>query len=394
MSFLGIRSGARVAVAMSGGVDSSVTAALLREAGYDVFGVTMALWSCHAADRARKQTCCSTVDVEDARAVCERLGIPHVVADFRTEFRRQVIEHFVDEYARGRTPIPCIGCNQYFKFERLWTYVRDAHGADYIATGHYARIARAVDGTATGLLRGCDRKKDQSYYLFVMTQAQLQHSLFPLGELTKPEVRAHAARHGLVTAEKPESFEICFVPDNEYATFIEDFYPEKAGTPGVFVDTHGHVLGRHRGTHAYTIGQRRGLGLGGGNRRYVTAIDPQTNTVHLGDVDDLQSPGLQADGWHWIGAAPSADVPVRGWAKIRAAHAPAACTVTARDGEVIEVWFDEAQSAITPGQAVVLYGDEDRVLGGGWIARAMTNARTSHAMAPHHAGADARCHRA
>lgn len=371
MQMQGIRAGARVAVAMSGGVDSSVTAALLREAGCDVFGVTMTLWSCHASDRARKQTCCSTLDVEDARAVCARLEIPHVVADFRTEFRQQVIENFVGEYARGRTPIPCIGCNQYFKFERLWSYVRDVHRAEYIATGHYARIVRDDDGQATALWRGRDAKKDQSYYLFVMTPSQLQHSLFPLGELTKPEVRALAARQGLTTADKPESFEICFVPDNDYAGFIEDFYPEQAGAPGQFVDQRGQVLGRHRGTHAYTIGQRRGLGLGGGDRKYVTAIDAVTRTVQLGDRADLAASGLVANQWNWIAPTLAAGASLRGTAKIRATHEPADCVITGLPDGACAVRFDTKQSAITPGQAVVVY-DGARVMGGGWIHEVAT----------------------
>ncbi len=367
---MGVQPGARVAVAMSGGVDSSVTAAVLREAGFDVFGVTMALWSCHASDRARKQTCCSTIDVEDARAVCERLGIPHVVADFRTDFRQQVIENFVSEYARGRTPIPCIGCNQYFKFERLWDYVRAEHGAAYIATGHYARITRNASGRATGMLRGRDLKKDQSYYLFVMTPAQLQHSLFPLGELTKPEVRALAAQQGLATAEKPESFEICFVPDNDYAGFIEDFYPEAAGAPGAFVDADGNVVGRHRGTHAYTIGQRRGLGLQGTEPKYVTAIDAATQTVQIGSREALEASGLVADRWNWIGASPAHGTTMRGTAKIRAAAEPAACSVTTASDGTIHVMFDAPQTAITPGQAAVLY-DGERVVGGGWIRQTL-----------------------
>ncbi len=360
-----------MAVAMSGGVDSSAAAAVLRTAGFDIFGVTMALWSCHASDRARKQTCCSTLDVEDARAVCARLGIPHVVADFRTEFRQQVIEQFVGEYAKGRTPIPCIGCNQYFKFERLWHFVREQHGAEYIATGHYARIPRNSAGGAIGLSRGCDPKKDQSYYLFVMTPAQLQHSLFPLGALTKPQVRALAAEHGLVTADKPESFEICFVPDNDYAGFIEDYYPEKAGAPGVFVDPQGNKVGAHHGTHAYTIGQRRGLGLQSGERHYVTAIDAATRTVTVGARADLESSGLIADQWNWIRTPLTHGETIRGAAKIRAAHEPAACAVTLSADGTVEVHFDAPQSAITPGQAVVVY-DGDRVLGGGWIRQAVS----------------------
>ncbi|MBI4237323.1 MAG: tRNA 2-thiouridine(34) synthase MnmA [Deltaproteobacteria bacterium] len=361
-------SGTRVAVAMSGGVDSSVAAALLQEAGCDVLGVTMTLWSCHRSARAVKQTCCSTADVADARAVCERLGIPHCVVDFRSEFRERVIDHFAAEYAQARTPIPCIGCNQHFKFDRLWDVVQREHGAVYLATGHYAQIARDVAGAPLSLCRGRDAKKDQTYYLFVMTRAQLQHSLFPLGALTKTEVRAHAQRLGLVTAEKPESFEICFVPDNDYAGFLEDYYPHATGRPGAFLDTEGAVLGQHRGTHAYTIGQRRGLGVSGSERRYVTAIDPLLATVTLGTAAEVLGTRLSANGVNWICPQPAAGETLRATAKIRAQHTPASCRVTVDGVETLHVEFDTPQSAITPGQAVVLY-DGDVVLGGGWIEK-------------------------
>ncbi|MBI2346292.1 MAG: tRNA 2-thiouridine(34) synthase MnmA [Deltaproteobacteria bacterium] len=354
----------RVAVAMSGGVDSSVAAVLLKEAGYDVIGITMALWSCHKGETARKKTCCSLTDVQDARAVCERIGIPHVVADYRTEFREKVIDHFVSEYKQARTPIPCIGCNQYFKFERLWQTAHEEYGAEFIATGHYARIA---DNGSRSLLKGRDTHKDQSYFLFVMTPEQLRHSLFPVGGLTKAEVREIAARHGLATAEKIESQEICFVPDNDYAGFIEDYYPEAVGAPGAFVDQDGSVIGRHRGTHAYTIGQRRGLGVAVGERQYVTAIDPVNGQVKLGREEELYRAGLTATGMNWI-----VDLPreFAANAKIRYKHVPAPCQVRILDDGATLVDFTEPQRAITPGQAVVFY-DGDTVLGGGWIERAV-----------------------
>lgn len=351
---------------MSGGVDSSVAAAMLQAAGCNVVGVTMTLWSCHRSEKAAKQTCCSTADVADARAVCERLGIPHVVVDFRSEFRERVIDHFAAEYARARTPIPCIGCNQHFKFDRLWDVVQRDYGAAYLATGHYAQIERDGEGRAHALRRGNDPKKDQTYYLFVMTPAQLQHSLFPIGALTKADVRAHAQRLGLVTAEKPESFEICFVPDNDYAGFIEDYYPQAAGHPGPFVNAAGEVVGQHRGTHAYTIGQRRGLGVSGSERRYVTAIDPQRAIVTLGHAADVLGTRLTAHNCNWIRARPAIGEVWRAEAKIRAQHTPAACRVTVTAAGTAQIDFDVPQSAITPGQAVVLY-DGDSVIGGGWI---------------------------
>lgn len=367
MNRYGLPAGARVAVAMSGGVDSCVTAALLKDAGFDVFGVTMALWSCHrtAGGGTKGKTCCSTADVEDARAVCLRLGIPHVVADFRTEFREKVIEPFVADYAKARTPIPCIGCNQHFKFDRLWTTVRDDYGAQFIATGHYAQIVRDDAGQATQLLRGVDPKKDQSYYLFVMTRAQLQHSVFPLGGLVKTDVRAIAAQHGLVTADKPDSQEICFVPDDDYAGFIEDYYPDAAGAAGEFIDLHGDVLGRHRGAHAYTIGQRRGLGITTGERRYVVQIDPASRRVTLGSKDDLLRDALTANRMNWIMPDPALGATFTAQAKIRSNNEPVSCDVTPTESGVA-LRFHQPQSAVTPGQALVLY-DGLQVLGGGWI---------------------------
>lgn len=297
----------------------------------------------------------------DARMVCEKIGIPFTQLDLQSEFRAAVIEPFVNEYANGRTPIPCIPCNDIFKFQRLWEEAHQRFGATHVATGHYARITRDGDGTIH-LYRGNDDRKDQSYFLFSLTQEQLRRSLFPVGDLTKDEVRALAEKYHLATAKKAESQEICFVPDNDYAGFIEDYFPEKMGEPGQFVDRQGRSLGRHRGIHAYTIGQRRGLHLAMGDRVYVSEIRPETKTVVVADERALMRSELAASRVNWIREMPQE---FRTCAKIRYAHTPADCHVTqTRDG--FTVVFDEPQRAIAPGQAVVLYNG-DEVLGGGWI---------------------------
>lgn len=350
----------KIAVAMSGGVDSSVVAALLKEQGYDIVGISLSLWSCHRSER--RKTCCSTVDVMDARAVCEKIGIPFAQLDLQSEFRGVVITHFVNEYANGRTPIPCIPCNDTFKFQRMWEEASARYGAAYVATGHFAKLTRDADGTMH-LYRGDDPKKDQSYFLFSLTQEQLARSLFPVGDLTKDVVRAMAEKYGLVTAKKPESQEICFVPDNDYAGFIEDYFPEKMGEPGKFVTKSGEEIGRHRGIHAYTVGQRRGLNLAMGERVYVSEINTAANTVVVGDDAALLKNRLTASRANWIQHTPEI---FRASAKIRYAHSPAPCEVKRLESGDFEITFDDAQRAITPGQAVVIYqGDE--VLGGGWI---------------------------
>ncbi len=351
----------RVVVAMSGGVDSSVAAALLVEAGCEVIGVTMRL----SGDGSR---CCSLDDAEDARRVAETLGIRFYVADYADAFRREVMEPWADAYLAGRTPIPCVACNQRFKFRHLLDRAR-ALGATAVATGHYARVERDPDG-APRLLRGADPEKDQSYFLFDLSPAQLHAIRFPVGGLAKERVRERARSLGLATADKPESQEICFVPDGDTAGAVERIRPGAAPGPGAIVDDRDRVLGTHGGIHRYTVGQRRGLGVATGERLFVREIDAAGNRVRVAPIERMGARGARLRGVSWIaGSAPEG--PVRALVRVRHRHAGATATITADAGGAASVAFDEPVVAVAPGQAAVFYAG-DAVLGGGWIEAAAT----------------------
>ena len=348
----------RVLVAMSGGVDSSVAAARLVEQGYDVVGATMKLF-CYG-ESVPDRPCCSLDSIEDARNVAQTLGVPHYVLNLEDRFSLHVIRNFVDEYSRGRTPIPCVRCNSFTKFRDLLAHA-DALDCDYIATGHYA-VAR--DGA---LYRGRDPRKDQSYFLWGIDRAVVRRMLTPVGELTKAETRAYARRLGLVTADKEESVEICFVPDDDYAAVLERHLPADAPAlaPGAFVTTAGEVIGEHRGFARYTVGQRKGLPGGAPGPRYVVAIRPGTREVVVGTADELAGRRVRLEELNWLGdpLAPGDECAVQ--LRYRAAAVPA--TVTAA-GPALELALAEPVRAITPGQSGVLYGAGGRVLGGGVIA--------------------------
>ena len=351
----------RIVVGLSGGVDSSVAAALLVEQGYDVIGVTLRVWPWReSADPAQRfGSCCSAESAGDARAVARTLGIPYYLLNSEAEFARAVIDRFVDAYAAGTTPVPCVACNRDLKFGSLLVRAR-AWDAGAVATGHYAGITH--DG-ATGrylLRRARDRHKDQSDFLWPLTQAQLASARFPLADLTKAEVREHARRLGLVTADKPESQEICFIPDDDYRGFLRRRRSE-IFQPGPIVDTGGQRLGTHAGLPAYTVGQRKGLGLATQRALHVIDLDPATNTVTVGEPRELDRTRLVAGDVNFIACEPPIE-PLRVEAKIRHNHTPAPATVRALDDGRAEVVFDAPQRAVTPGQSVVWYRD-DYVIG-------------------------------
>ncbi len=344
---------ARIVVAMSGGVDSSVVAALAARTGAEVIGITLQLYD-HGEAIGRSKTCCAGRDIYDARTVAERLGIAHYVFDYETRFRDSVIERFADEYARGRTPIPCVSCNQSVKFTDLLALARDL-GADCLATGHYVR--RVVGPNGPELHRAADPARDQSYFLFATTREQLDYLRFPLGGLPKPAVRELARELGLVVADKPDSQDICFVPDGDYASVVKKVRPE-AARPGEIVDLEGRVLGAHRGLVHFTVGQRRGLEIGGqAEPLYVVRLEPEAFRVVVGPKAALAVRAARLSGLNWLGEEQSGGLA----AKVRSMARPAPASF---DGELLH--FEAPEYGVAPGQAAVIY-DGSRVLGGGWI---------------------------
>lgn len=354
----------KVVVGMSGGVDSSVAAFLLKEQGYDVIGVTMQIWQDEEeAVKEEHGGCCGLFAVEDARRVAQVLDIPYYVMNFKNEFRRNVMDYFVDEYLSGRTPNPCIACNRYVKWESLLKRSMEI-GADYIATGHYARIERLANGRFA-IRNSVTAKKDQTYALYNLTQDQLSHTLMPVGEYCKDEIREIAVKNDLPVAHKPDSQDICFVPDGDYAGFIEREAGDRVPGPGNFVAVDGTVLGRHKGITHYTIGQRKGLGLAMGHQVFVSEIRPETGEVVIGKGEDVFRSELTCSHINYMSVEGLTE-PKRVFAKIRYAHQGEWCTIEQTKEDTVCCYFEKPVRAVTPGQAVVFY-DGEYILGGGVI---------------------------
>jgi tRNA-specific 2-thiouridylase len=367
----------KLAVAMSGGVDSSAAAAILKGQGHDLIGFTMQLWNQRRGISVDENgdplpsRCCSLDDVYDARRVAEELGFPFYVLNLEREFERDVVQPFVASYLNGETPIPCVSCNSRLKFASLDQLAANL-GCDKVATGHYARVEYDETSDRYRLFRASNLDKDQSYFLWELTQAQLSRAMFPLGEMSKPEVREVAREHSLAVAEKSESQEICFVPDGNYAGFIDRYLEaedasERLPGGGEIVDARGTVVGQHTGIHRYTIGQRRGIGIAAAQPLYVTNIDAARNRIVVGEQDDLLSKEFTAAGVNWVAFDQPGDS-VRAEVRVRYRHQPAEATITPIENNRVRINFDEPQRAITPGQATVFYRGHE-VVGGGWIVK-------------------------